>query len=100
MTNNRLLKALDDMAKLERFIRRPRIRGKVIAKKLTKKGNIQLIVHQGNKETALLVLKSHKERYKLAESLSLNDTIYAEGQKKHWKEAEEKKQQVLVNYFA
>ena len=65
--------------KIKEFKRRLRIKGKITEKGTTKKGNITLKVEKDNNEYKFTVLKSHKERFTLAEKLKLNNSISIEG---------------------
>jgi hypothetical protein len=65
--------------KKEFFRTRPRIKGKIKEKKTTKKGNITLTIQKGEKEVSFTILKSHKERFALAEKLAVGNTVSAVG---------------------
>ena len=65
--------------KIKEFKRRLRIKGKITEKGTTKKGNITLKVEKGNNEYKFTVLKSHKERFALAEKLTLGKSVSLEG---------------------
>ena len=65
--------------KLKEYKRRLRIKGKITEKGTTKKGNITLKVKKDDNEYKFTVLKSHKERFALAEKLKLNNSISIEG---------------------
>ena len=65
--------------KIKEFKRRLRVKGKVIEKGTTKKGNITLKVKKDDAEYKFTVLKSHKERFTLSEKLKLNNSISIEG---------------------
>ncbi|MBI2580706.1 hypothetical protein HYV85_02760 [Candidatus Woesearchaeota archaeon] len=78
-----LLNTLTVLARKEKkgkeFSRRVRVKGKVVKKGLTKKGNIKLIVQKGEDKYGFVIIKSHKERYALAEKLTKGSLVYAEG---------------------
>ena len=78
-----LLNTLSVLAKKEKkgkgFQRRVRVRGKVIKKGLTKKGNIRLVVQKDEDRYGFVVIKTHKVNFALAEKLSEGSLIYAEG---------------------
>ena len=65
--------------KIKEFKRRLRIKGKITEKGTTKKGNITLKVKKDDNDYKFTVLKSHKERFALAEKLKVNNSISAEG---------------------
>ena len=78
-----LLNTLSALARKEKlgkaFSRRIRVKGKVIEKGLTKKGNIKLVVQKGEDKYGFVIIKSHKERYALAEKLTKGSLVSAEG---------------------
>ena len=65
--------------KIKEFKRRLRIKGKITEKGTTKKGNITLKVKKDDNEYKFTVLKSHKERFALAEKLKMNNSVSVEG---------------------
>ena len=65
--------------KIKEFKRRLRIKGKVVGKGTTKKGNITLKIRKDDNEYKFTVLKSHKERFALAEKLKMNNSVSIEG---------------------
>ncbi len=81
MTTNKLLETLKEMVKKEKiskhFKRLLRVKGAITAKSLTKKGNISLKVKKEEDECNFTVLKSHKERYSLAEKLEVGNWVSA-----------------------
>ena len=83
MIDTRLIDTLTEMANKERkikeFKRRLRIRGKVTAKGKTKKGNLTLTVKKDEDEFKFTVLKSHKERFALAEKLAVGKSVSVMG---------------------
>ena len=83
MIDTTLLDTLKIMAKREKKVkeykRRIRIKGKLTKKSLTKNKNIKLTIKKGENEFSFIVLKSHVERYSLAERLKINSSVYAEG---------------------
>lgn len=83
MPSNPLLDVLQVMADTERkikeFKRRLRVKGKVTDKGLTKKGNITLTVQRDNDDFKFTVLKSHKERFAIAQSLKSGTSVSIAG---------------------
>src|SRR3989344_6107738 len=79
MFDNTLLKTLDKLVKKEKlakhFSRRLRVKGLLIAKSETKKGNLRIIVQKGENEYGLIIPKTHKERFALASKLPLNSNV-------------------------
>ncbi|HLD79941.1 MAG TPA: hypothetical protein VJA18_05250 [Candidatus Nanoarchaeia archaeon] len=65
--------------KIKEFKRRLRIKGKVMEKGTTKKGNTTLKMKKDGNEYTFTVLKSHKECFALAEKLSNGRSISIEG---------------------
>ena len=65
--------------KIKEFKRRLRIKGKITAKGITKKGNITLKVGKEGEECTFTIIKSHKERYALAEKLEIGKSVSVEG---------------------
>ena len=76
---NRLTILADKERKVNEYKKRWRIKGNIIAKGETKKGNITLSIKKGEVEHKFTILKSHKERYALAKKLSVGRSVYAEG---------------------
>ncbi len=83
MIDTTLIDIVTEMAnkekKIKEFKKRLRMKGKVIAKGTTKKGNITLIVRGGEDEFKFTVLKSHKESFALAEKLSVGKSVSVQG---------------------
>lgn len=74
------LKVLADKEKnIKKYKRRLRIKGKLIAKGETKKGNITLKVEKEDEDYSFTVIKSHKERFALAEKLQIGRSVSIEG---------------------
>lgn len=65
--------------KIKEYKRRLRIKGKVTSKGLTKNGNITLNIKKGENEYKFTVLKSHQERFALAEKLTTGKSVSVEG---------------------
>ncbi len=65
--------------KANEYKRRLRIKGKITAKKITKSGNITLNIEKDGKHYNFTVLKTHKERYALAEKLKIGRSVSIEG---------------------
>ena len=76
---NRLEKLCAEEKKSKEFKKKLRIRGKVQEKSLTKNKNIRLKIKRGENIFGIVVLKSHKENFKLAENMVVNSSVYAEG---------------------
>ena len=78
-----LINTLKSMAKKEKskkdFMRRARINGVIVKKSLTKNGNIRLEIKKGEIAHKFIIIKTHKERYALAQKLKLKAKVYAEG---------------------
>jgi len=78
-----LLRIAKEMARKEKiakeFKRRIRFKGKVIEKTETKKGNIRLLVKKGEEDRLFVVIKSHKARFALAQSIAVGEHVSAEG---------------------
>ena len=68
--------------KLKEYKRRLRVKGKVAGKGMTKKGNITLKIARDENEYKFTVLKSHKERFALAEKLTVGKSVSIEGMPK------------------
>ena len=83
MINTTLLDALKALAdkekKIKSYKRRIRVKGKIIAKGKTKKGNITLKVEKEGEIYTFAVIKSHKERFALAEKLEIGRSASIEG---------------------
>lgn len=83
MIDRTLLNTLDKLIEKEKiakhFKSRLRVKGEVVEKSKTKKENIKLTVKRRSQNYTFLVLKSHKERYALAEKLKAGEKVYAEG---------------------
>lgn len=65
--------------KIKEFKRRLRLRGKVTAKGTTKKGNLTITLKKDEQEYKFTVLKSHKERFALAERLHIGSSVSVAG---------------------
>ena len=65
--------------KIKEFKRRLRLKEKIIEKGTTPKGNITLKIRKDDHEYKFTVLKSHKERFALAEKLKMNNSVSIEG---------------------
>jgi hypothetical protein len=80
---SRLLEIVQDMAqkekKLKEYKRRIHARGRIIEKKVTDNGNIKLKVQKGEDNFNFIVIKSHKERYELANKLQKGECVSASG---------------------
>ena len=65
--------------KIKEYKRRLRVKGKVVEKGTTKKGNILLKIKKDDNEYKFTVLNSHKDRFTLAEKLKMNNSVSMEG---------------------
>ena len=75
-----MLKVLADKEKkIKEYKRRLRIKGKIIAKGKTKKGNITLKIQKEGEDYRFTIIKSHKERFALAEKLQIGRSVSIEG---------------------
>ncbi len=79
---NLVKKLADEERKIKEFKSRIRIKGKIVAKFLTKNENIKLTVKKDETEISFIILKSHKNTYFLAERLSLGRSVSLEGIRK------------------
>ncbi|MBI5393473.1 hypothetical protein HZA96_06395 [Candidatus Woesearchaeota archaeon] len=82
-TDNTLRNLVHQMAtkekKVKEFKKRLRIKGKVIGKSLTKKGNYKIAVERDEQQYNFIILKSHKDKYLLVEKLPINAFVSIEG---------------------
>lgn len=65
--------------KLKEYKRRLRVKGRIVKKENTKSGNIKLTIKKDEDNYSFIVIKTHKERYKLAEKLALGKAVSVEG---------------------
>ena len=83
MIDTTLIDKLTEMAnkekKIKEFKKRLRVKGNVVTKGITKKGNITLTVRKGEDDLKFTVLKSHKESFALAEKLAVGKSVSAHG---------------------
>ena len=83
MINTTLLDTLkvlvDKEKKIKKYKRRIRLKGRIIAKGKTKNGNITLKVEKEGEGYNFTVIKSHKERFALAEKLEIGRSVSIEG---------------------
>ena len=83
MIDQTLIKTLGEMAKKEKklkeYKRRLRVKGRIIKKENTKSGNIKITIKKYEENYSFIVIKSHKERYALAEKLRLGNAVSIEG---------------------
>lgn len=86
MIDKTLINLVKQLADKERTIKeiksRPRIKGKIVAKSLTKNKNIKLTIKNDNNEISFIILKNHKDKYFLAERLSIGRSVSVEGVRK------------------
>lgn len=79
MIDTFLIKNLEALARKEKkvkeFRRRVRMKGRIIAKGVTKNGNISLKVEKEGESCSFIVLKSHRERFALAGKLEVGKSI-------------------------
>ena len=69
----------DQERKIKGYKRRLRIKGRVASKALTKKGNISLTIKKDEDDYKFTVLKSHKERFALADKIKIGNGVSIEG---------------------
>jgi hypothetical protein len=78
-----LLRIVVEMArkekKIKEFKRRVRVKGIIAKKAMTKNGNIKLIIKKEDDQFNFIVLKSHKDRFALAEKLEKGNSVSAQG---------------------
>lgn len=83
MIGTTLLEKLKVLAKKEKklkeYKRRLRIKGRVVKKEFTKSDNIEITIKKDADTYSFIVIKTHKERYTLAEKLSLGKAVSIEG---------------------
>lgn len=89
MIDKTLINLVKQLADKERTIKeiksRIRIKGKIVAKSLTKNGNIKLTLKKDENEISFIILKTHKDKYLLAERLSIGRGVSVEGIRKRLK---------------
>ncbi len=68
-------KLADEERKIKEHKSRVRVKGKISNKGLTKSGNIRLTVKKDDYEVKFIILKNHKERFQLAERLSIGRSV-------------------------
>ena len=76
---NRLTVLAEKERKLKEYKRRIRLKGKVIAKGVTKKKNLTLTVEKDHESLKFTILRSHKDTFLLAEHLKVGKSISIEG---------------------
>ena len=83
MIDTTLIKTLEALAKTEKKVkeykRRIRMRGKIVGKGVTKNCNISLKVEKEGENCSFTVLKSHRERFALAEKLEVGKSVSIAG---------------------
>ena len=83
MIDTTLRDTLTEMAnkekKIKEYKKRLRVKGKIVAKGETKKGNITVTIKKDEDEYKFTVLKSHKERFALAKKLAIGKSVSFEG---------------------
>lgn len=83
MIDTTLIKTLAGLARKEKkaneFKRRIRVKGKIVAKGVTKNGNISLKVEKDGETLSFTVLKSHRERFALAGKLEVGKNVSVAG---------------------
>jgi tRNA(Ile2) C34 agmatinyltransferase TiaS len=75
-------KLADEERKIKEYKSRVRIKGIISNKGLTKSGNIRLTVKKDDYEIKFIILKNHKERFHLAERLSIGRPVSVIGIRK------------------
>ena len=76
---NTLSKLASQEKKVKAFKSRVRVKGKLIKKGKTKKGNIKLIVQKDDDKYNFIVIKTHKENFTLAEQLKVGSFVSVVG---------------------
>jgi len=80
---NQLIEILKEMSKKEKklkeYKRRIHAKGEIIEKKKTDNGNIKIKIQQGEDKFNFIVIKSHKERFELANKLQKGEYISITG---------------------
>ncbi len=76
---NKLTELANKEKKIKEYKRRLRVKSKIGVKRITKKGNIVITVRKNENEYKFTVLKSHKERFELAEKLVVGKSVSVEG---------------------
>src|SRR3989344_78289 len=83
MIDTTLIDTLKVLADKERKIKeykiRLRVKGKITAKGTTKKGNLTLTIEKDEDDFKFTILKSHKEKYALADKLKIGRSVSIEG---------------------
>lgn len=83
MIDTRLIDTLSELVKKEKktkeYKSRLRIKGKITEKAKTKKGNITLTITKDKEDFKFTILKSHKERFSIAEKLDIGKSVSVEG---------------------
>ncbi len=78
-----LVKELADKErKVKEFKSRIRIKGKIVAKSLTKNQNFKITVKRDDAEISFIILKSHKDKFFIIERISLGRSVSIEGIRK------------------
>jgi len=76
---DKLKMLVEQEKKIKEFKSRLRVKGKIINKGVTKKGNISLTIKEDDNEYKFTILKSHKERFKLAQKLNIGRSVSVVG---------------------
>lgn len=83
MIDTTLIDKLTELAKKEKklkeYKRRLRIKGRIVKKEFTKSDNIKITIKKDDNTYSFIIIKIHKERYKLAEKLSIGNAVSIEG---------------------
>lgn len=83
MIDTTLLDTLKVLAKKEKklkeYKRRLRLKGRIVSKFFTKNKNIKLRIKKEDENYSFIVIKTHKERYALAEKLQIGKSVSIEG---------------------
>jgi exonuclease VII large subunit len=64
---------------IKEFKRRVRLKGTITDKKLTKNGNIKLTIKKEDNTLNFIIIKSHKERFALAQKLEEGNSVSIQG---------------------
>lgn len=83
MIDTTLIDKLTELAKKEKklkeYKKRLRVKGRLVKKSLTKNKNIRLTIKKEDDMYKFIVLKSHKERFAIAEKLAVGKSVSIEG---------------------
>lgn len=76
LEHKQLMQRLTKLANKEKWQRYPKVKGKLIAKEITKTNNIALRIETRNEVKTVYVIKKNPNLYQMAQTLSLNATLH------------------------